>query len=44
MQKLKLRFTATTPNDRFKGLMNQGPLKEDEAALFVFGKPKLGSF
>ena len=44
MTKLNLRFIATTPGDRFKGLMNQAPLKGNEGALFVFGQTKLGSF
>ena len=44
MNKLNIRFTATSPNDQMRGLMRQSKLKTNEGALFIFGEPKSGNF
>lgn len=43
-KQLKLRFVATTPQERAEGLMNQPPLEPNEAALFVYETPAKGTF
>lgn len=43
-KQLKLRFVATTPQERAQGLMHQEPLAPDEGALFSFDKPIITSF
>lgn len=41
---IKLRFVATTPQERNQGLMHQEPLKPDEGALFVYETPTTSGF
>ena len=44
VQKLRLRFVAKTPEEQQQGLMGQPPLKQGEAALFVYDNPVNNNF
>jgi hypothetical protein len=44
INRLVLRFVATTEEEKQQGLMHQKPLQPNEAALFVYKTPSTSAF